>query len=67
MSPPSAGATPLLQGDIRDPALLDRIFSEQHIDAVIHFAALKAVGESTRIPLDYYENNLAAPWYCCRR
>lgn len=46
------------EGDIRDPALLDRIFSEQHIDAVIHFAALKAVGESTRIPLDYYENNL---------
>ena len=46
-------------GDIRDPALLDRIFSEQHIDAVIHFAALKAVGESTRIPLDYYENNLS--------
>lgn len=47
------------EGDIRDPALLDRIFSEQHIDAVIHFAALKAVGESTRIPLDYYENNLS--------
>ena len=46
------------EGDIRDPALLDRIFREQHIDAVIHFAALKAVGESTRIPLDYYENNL---------
>ncbi|MBE3995274.1 NAD-dependent epimerase/dehydratase family protein, partial [Vibrio parahaemolyticus] len=46
------------QGDIRDAALLDRIFAEQQIDAVIHFAALKAVGESTRIPLDYYENNL---------
>ncbi|WP_338883412.1 UDP-glucose 4-epimerase GalE [Aeromonas hydrophila] len=47
------------QGDIRDPALLDRIFSEQRIDAVIHFAALKAVGESTRLPLAYYENNLS--------
>ena len=46
------------QGDIRDATLLDRIFAEQQIDAVIHFAALKAVGESTRIPLDYYENNL---------
>ena len=46
------------QGDIRDAALLERIFAEQQIDAVIHFAALKAVGESTRIPLDYYENNL---------
>ncbi|BBS85881.1 UDP-glucose 4-epimerase GalE [Aeromonas media] len=47
------------QGDIRDPALLDSIFAEQQIDAVIHFAALKAVGESTRIPLAYYENNLS--------
>ncbi|WP_421171070.1 UDP-glucose 4-epimerase GalE [Aeromonas dhakensis] len=47
------------RGDIRDPLLLDRIFSEQRIDAVIHFAALKAVGESTRLPLDYYENNLS--------
>ncbi|MFQ2272020.1 UDP-glucose 4-epimerase GalE [Aeromonas enteropelogenes] len=47
------------QGDIRDQALLDRIFAEHSIDAVIHFAALKAVGESTRIPLDYYENNLS--------
>ncbi|HDO1357888.1 TPA: UDP-glucose 4-epimerase, partial [Aeromonas veronii] len=54
-----SGQQPLFyQGDIRDAALLDRIFAEQHIDAVIHFAALKAVGESTRIPLDYYENNL---------
>ncbi len=38
------------QGDIRDPALLDSIFAEQQIDAVIHCAALKAVGDSTRIP-----------------
>ena len=54
-----SGQQPLFyQGDIRDAALLDRIFAEQQIDAVIHFAALKAVGESTRIPLDYYENNL---------
>ncbi|MFM5514509.1 UDP-glucose 4-epimerase GalE [Aeromonas veronii] len=54
-----SGQQPLFyQGDICDTALLDRIFAEQQIDAVIHFAALKAVGESTRIPLDYYENNL---------
>lgn len=46
------------RGDIRDAALLDRIFAEQQIDAVIHFAGLKAVGESTRMPLEYYENNL---------
>ncbi|WP_429233617.1 UDP-glucose 4-epimerase GalE [Aeromonas salmonicida] len=55
-----SGRPPLFyQGDIRDPALLDRIFAEQQIAAVIHFAALKAVGESTRLPLEYYENNLA--------
>jgi UDP-glucose 4-epimerase len=54
-----SGREPLFyQGDIRDPALLDRIFGEQQIAAVIHFAALKAVGESTRLPLEYYENNL---------
>ena len=54
-----SGRAPLFyQGDIRDPALLDRIFAEQQIAAVIHFAALKAVGESTRLPLEYYENNL---------
>ncbi|MBL1375920.1 UDP-glucose 4-epimerase GalE [Zobellella iuensis] len=46
------------QGDIRDAALLDRLFAEQPIQAVIHFAALKAVGESTRRPLAYYENNI---------
>ena len=55
-----SGCAPLFyQGDISDPALLDRIFAEQQIAAVIHFAALKAVGESTRLPLEYYENNLA--------
>ncbi|MFQ2092228.1 UDP-glucose 4-epimerase GalE [Aeromonas taiwanensis] len=54
----SGQAPRFYQGDIRDAALLDRIFTEQEIEAVIHFAALKAVGESTRIPLDYYDNNL---------
>ena len=47
------------RADIRDSAALDRIFSERRIDSVIHFAGLKAVGESNRIPLDYYENNVA--------
>lgn len=46
------------EGDIRDQRLLEKIFSEQTIDAVIHFAGLKAVGESCRIPLTYYENNI---------
>ncbi|MDD2341785.1 MAG: UDP-glucose 4-epimerase GalE [Tolumonas sp.] len=55
-----AGKRPLFyQGDIRDSALLDRIFQEQPIAGVIHFAALKAVGESTQKPFEYYENNIA--------
>ena len=46
------------QGDIRDPIILDKIFSEHDIHGVIHFAALKAVGESTQKPFEYYENNI---------
>ena len=41
------------QGDVRDTALLNRIFSEHTIDCVIHFAGLKAVGESVAMPLNY--------------
>lgn len=44
--------------DAADPAALERIFQENAIDSVIHFAGLKAVGESVRLPLDYYRNNL---------
>lgn len=44
--------------DLRDPRATDEIFKSRNIDAVIHFAALKAVGESVRMPLQYYENNL---------
>lgn len=47
-----------VQGDIRDAALLDRLFAEHPIQAVMHFAGLKAVGESTQIPLAYYDNNI---------
>ena len=55
-----AGKRPVFyQGDIRDPAILDRIFQEQPIAGVIHFAALKAVGESTQKPYEYFENNIA--------
>jgi UDP-glucose 4-epimerase len=46
------------QGDIRDAALLDRIFADHPIRAVIHFAGLKAVGESVEKPLEYYDNNV---------
>ena len=47
-----------IQGDVRDAALLDRIFAEHPIQAVIHFAGLKAVGESVAKPLEYYDNNV---------
>lgn len=46
------------QQDILDEAGLAQIFSENKIDAVIHFAGLKAVGESVEMPLEYYQNNL---------
>ncbi|HED1420421.1 TPA: UDP-glucose 4-epimerase GalE [Kluyvera georgiana] len=46
------------QGDIRDKELLYSIFKKHSVDAVIHFAALKSVGESNIIPLEYYSNNI---------
>ena len=46
------------KGDIRDREFLDRVFSENKIDGVIHFAGLKAVGESVQKPLEYYDNNI---------
>jgi UDP-glucose 4-epimerase len=46
------------QGDIRDRAFLEKVLSENDIDAVIHFAGLKAVGESVVKPLEYYDNNV---------
>ena len=46
------------EGDVRDEALLRRIFAQHQIDAVIHFAGLKAVGESVAQPWRYYDNNL---------
>lgn len=45
--------------DIRNREGMEKIFAENKIDAVIHFAGLKAVGESSRLPLLYYENNIA--------
>ena len=46
------------EGDVRDEALLRKIFGENEISAVIHFAGLKAVGESVAQPWRYYDNNL---------
>ena len=49
---------PFYRADIRDRAALTEIFEKEKPDAVIHFAGLKAVGESTRLPWEYYENNI---------
>ncbi|MBY4898416.1 UDP-glucose 4-epimerase GalE [Cupriavidus sp. AU9028] len=54
-----SGRTPdFVQGDVRDRALLDRLFREHDVAGVIHFAALKSVGESVSMPLAYYDNNM---------
>jgi len=46
------------EGDVLDEAALEKMFGEQKVDAVIHCAALKAVGESVQKPLEYYHNNI---------
>lgn len=50
---------PTHQVDVRDAAALERLFSQYQFDAVLHFAALKAVGESCLRPLDYFDNNIS--------
>ncbi|HWI47480.1 MAG TPA: UDP-glucose 4-epimerase GalE [Rummeliibacillus sp.] len=49
---------PFVEGDIRDQAMLEHLFTTYQIDGVMHFAGLKAVGESVEDPLLYYENNV---------
>jgi UDP-glucose 4-epimerase len=49
---------PFIEADIRDRSALDRVFCKHAIDAVVHFAGLKAVGESVSAPLAYYDNNV---------
>ena len=51
---------PFYKADVRDREAMQKVFSENKIDAVIHFAGLKAVGESVEKPLEYYENNMNA-------
>jgi len=53
------------KADIRDKEALNKIFSENKIDSVIHFAGLKAVGESVAKPLEYYENNIVGTLTLC--
>ncbi|MCS6094981.1 UDP-glucose 4-epimerase GalE [Shewanella baltica] len=54
------------QGDILNKALLQKVFNDHAIDSVIHFAGLKAVGESVAKPLKYYENNVTGTLILCQ-
>ncbi|KAI2689534.1 UDP-glucose 4-epimerase GalE [Pseudomonas sp. TNT3] len=54
-----------IEGDIRDRILLNNIFTTYKISAVLHFAGLKAVGDSVNNPLEYYENNVAGSVNLC--
>ncbi len=53
------------QVDLLDRAALDAVFAQAPIDAVIHFASLKSVGESVAMPLRYYHNNLTGTLILC--
>lgn len=55
----------LIQADINDKTALEAIFQSHKIDAVIHFAGLKAVGESNQVPLTYYHNNVTGTISLC--
>ncbi len=57
---------PFYQADVRDEETLESIFNSHNFDCVIHFAGLKAVGESVGIPLRYYDNNLNSTMTLCR-
>ncbi len=56
---------PVYEADVSDRAAMNRIFDENHFDCVIHFAGLKAVGESVAQPLRYYRNNLNTTLTLC--
>ena len=53
------------RGDVCDHAVMEKIFTENQIDAVIHFAGLKAVGESVHKPIEYYVNNVTGTLNLC--
>lgn len=57
---------PFYQVDVCDEKALEKIFIENKIDAVIHFAGLKAVGESVEMPLEYYRNNIESTINLCK-
>jgi len=58
-------AIPFYEGDVCDKTILCKIFAEHAIDAVMHFAGLKAVGESVAQPLLYYRNNIDSSLTLC--
>jgi len=60
------GNVPFIEGDVRDRVLLDELFAEHACDAVMHFAGLKAVGESVEQPLAYFENNVGGTLTLCQ-
>lgn len=60
------GNVPFIEGDVRDGVLLDELFAEHSCDAVMHFAGLKAVGESVEQPLAYFENNVGGTLTLCQ-
>jgi len=61
------GKTPEVEkGDVRDTGALRDVFARRRFDAVIHFAGLKAVGESVEKPLEYYDNNVQGALSLCR-
>ena len=57
---------PAYDVDCCDEKALDEVFAKHDIDAIIHFAGYKAVGESTQKPLEYYDNNLNSTLVLCR-
>jgi UDP-glucose 4-epimerase len=62
-----AGRAPMfVEGDVRDRALLDHVLAQHPIQSVLHFAGLKAVGESVAQPLDYYSNNVGGTVTLCQ-
>lgn len=57
----------VIRGDVRNPEILTDIFSHYAINAVIHFAGLKSVSESQRLPLQYYDDNLISTMILCEK
>jgi UDP-glucose 4-epimerase len=55
-----------IKGDVRDTELMNGVFQQYHINATIHFAGLKAVGQSCAMPLEYYDNNINSTLVLCQ-